>query len=75
MTTVTLSINEYQDLKKKASIYEMMENFFIQQNLFSSPPTKSKKKILKEFKETGMYNKKFIDSLEKGLSRSRYFST
>lgn len=72
MSTVSLSKSEYQELKRKASIYELLENL-IKQDSFASPPLQDSKKILKEFKKTGFYNDKFLSSLEKGLKRSTYF--
>ena len=42
---------------------------------FQQPPVKNSKKIMQAFKDSQIYNKKFLTSLEKGLSRSTYFNT
>lgn len=72
MTTITLPRNKYQDLKKKAQAYELILNI-IEKDIFSLPPMNDSKKIIGEFKKTGLYNEKFIESLKKGLNRSSYF--
>lgn len=72
MTTITLPRNKYQDLKKKAQAYELILNI-IEKDIFSLPPINDSKKIIGEFKKTGLYNEKFIESLKKGLNRSSYF--
>jgi hypothetical protein len=72
MQTVTISKKEYQELIEKKLRYEYLHQI-IEEDIFSSPPTKDVKKIIKAFQETGLYNRKFIDSLEKGLKRSSYF--
>lgn len=72
MSTITLPKNEYQDLKKKARAYELILNV-IEKDFFSPPPTRDSKKIVSEFKKTGLYNEKFIESLKRGLDRSSYF--
>ncbi len=41
---------------------------------FSSPQTRSKSTILKEFAQTKKYSKSFLKDLETGLSESSYFS-
>jgi hypothetical protein len=72
MQTVTISKKEYQELIEKKLRYEYLHHI-IEENIFSPPPTKDVKKIIKAFQKTGLYNPKFIDSLEKGLKRSSYF--
>ena len=72
MQTVTISKKEYQELIEKKLRYEYLHQI-IEEDIFSSPPTKDVKKIIKAFQETGLYSRKFIDSLEKGLKRSSYF--
>jgi hypothetical protein len=42
--------------------------------IFSTPPTKNVKSILKTFRNTRLYNTRFLKSLEKGLRRSSYFN-
>ena len=40
---------------------------------FVSPVTRSRKKIIAGFVETGKYSKEFLEDLKEGLSRSNYF--
>ncbi len=72
MQTVTISKKEYQELIEKKLRYEYLHHI-IEEDIFSPPPTKDVKGIIKAFQKTGLYNRKFIDSLEKGLKRSSYF--
>jgi hypothetical protein len=72
MQTVTISKKEYQELIEKKLRYEYLHHI-IEEDIFSPPPTKDVKEIIKAFQKTGLYNRKFIDSLEKGLKRSSYF--
>lgn len=75
MDTITLSKKIYKDLMEKALRYQyilsLMQN---QASIFSPPPTKNSKQIVKEFESTGLYSKQFIKSLGKGLERSSYFT-
>lgn len=72
MSLVTISKNEYTNLKLRANAYERM--LLAAQGDFSlNPPERSKKKVLASFKATGKYNNKFLSALERGLSRSSYF--
>ncbi|MCL0086138.1 hypothetical protein M1N52_02585 [Thermodesulfovibrionales bacterium] len=48
-------------------------NISIEGDIFSLPPTNDIKEVIKAFKKTGLYNQKFIGSLEKGLKISPYF--
>ena len=74
MNSITISKNEYNDLKVRAGAYERM--LLADQTAFSlNPAEKSKKKIISAFKATNKYNKKFLDSLHAGLSRSLYFES
>ncbi|MDP3296034.1 MAG: hypothetical protein Q8N09_00305 [Thermodesulfovibrionia bacterium] len=72
MQTVTISKKEYQELIEKKLRYEYLHQI-IEDDIFSPPPTKDTKEIIYAFKKTGLYNQKFIDSLEKGLKHSSYF--
>lgn len=72
MTTITLPKIEYLELKKRASAYEKIIGI-IGYDAFVSPPIRSAKQVMKEFKKTGLYNKSFIKDLENGLKRSSYF--
>lgn len=71
--TITLPKTEYQRLRQAADLLEIIRKFF-EVNFFSEPSVKDPKKIIKEFKKTGLYNKNFLKSLEKGLAESSYFS-
>lgn len=73
MSTITLQRAEYRDLKQKADAYEIILNL-TERDVLSSPPIRSSKKIISEFKKTKLYNKKFIESLKQGLERSVSFS-
>ncbi|MDO9288000.1 MAG: hypothetical protein Q7T83_04350 [Thermodesulfovibrionales bacterium] len=72
MQTVTISKKEYEELVEKKLRYEHLHQI-IEEDIFSPPPTKNIKEITKAFQKTGLYNQRFIDSLEKGLKRSAYF--
>ena len=41
---------------------------------FQKTATKNSKKIINEFRATGLYNEKFLKSMELGLKESSYFS-
>ncbi|MDP3785337.1 MAG: hypothetical protein Q8R12_04760 [bacterium] len=71
MTTITIPQKEYQKLTEKALRYEYIRQM-MEENLFSPPPTRNVKKIIDEFKKTGLYNQKFLESLKNGLRRSSY---
>ena len=72
MATVTIPKKEYDKLIDKALRYEYLRQL-MKENVFASPPVRDAKKIIKNFKATGEYNQKFLESLEKGLKRSSYF--
>lgn len=72
MQTVTISKKEYEELIEKKLRYEYLHQI-IEEDIFSPPPTKDAKEIIEAFQKTGLYNQKFIVSLEKGLKRSSYF--
>ena len=42
---------------------------------FQQPTVKNPKKIMQAFKDSKVYNKKFLNSLEKGLSKSTYLKS
>ncbi|PIR72575.1 MAG: hypothetical protein COU42_00885 [Candidatus Nealsonbacteria bacterium CG10_big_fil_rev_8_21_14_0_10_36_24] len=69
---VTISKREYRRLLDRAFRFEHLKQL-LQEDIFSLPPTRDTKEIIKEFQETGKYTKKFIDSLARGLRRSSYF--
>jgi hypothetical protein len=71
--TITLPKSKYESLAEKAEAYEELINAISRDGFFESPPTKKASEVMKAFRETGIYNKKFLESLEKGLRRSIYF--
>ena len=72
MSTVTLDKTEYQALKEKAKKYDQIATT-VEEDLFSAPPIRSRKKILIELKNTGRYSKQFLAGIGRGLKRSSYF--
>ena len=72
MANITIPKKEYQKLTEKALRYEYIRQL-MEEDFFASPPTKNVQKIIKEFRQTGRYNRKFLESLEKGLRHSSYF--
>ena len=72
MSTITITKKKYQDLVATKFRYEFLREIF-NTNIFSPPPTKNVKEVIKEFKQTKLYNANFLKSLEKGLKRSNYF--
>lgn len=73
MNTITLPKTEYLELKKRAAAYNVIINV-VSKDLFASPPEKSAKKIIDEFKKTGLYSKAFLEDLASGLNNSSYFA-
>lgn len=72
--TVTILKKEYQRLLERALRYEYLRQI-MEEDFFTSPPTRSIKEIITAFKKTRRYNQNFLKSLEKGLGRSSYFET
>jgi hypothetical protein len=72
MSTVTISKKEYQELTEHKLRYEYLRRV-LEENLFSPPPTKAGKEIVSALNATGLYNKKFLASIQKGLKRSSHF--
>ncbi len=72
MATITIPKKECQQLLERALRYDYLRQI-IEEDLFASPPTRSIKEIVKAFQKTKKYNRKFIESLKKGLKRSSYF--
>lgn len=73
MSTVTIPKIEYDFLKKRAIAYERVLSA-TKDEIFSPPPTRSRKTILGALHNTGRYNKAFLASVAKGLRRSAYFT-
>ena len=72
MNTITLPRDKYLMLKQRAAAYDLIVGI-MEQEFFSPPPTRSAKKIIGEFRQTGRYNEAFLSSLAQGLARSSYF--
>ena len=76
--TVTIPKKEYKELVVERDFLRMRYDYLrsaVKNDIFSPPPTKNASVIIKDFKATGKYNKKFLESLEKGLLRSSYFKS
>ena len=72
MVTVTIPKKEYERLTEKALRYEYFRQI-LEEDIFVSPPIKDPREVIREFKKSGLYNRKFLGSLEKGLKRSFHF--
>lgn len=72
--TITLPKSKYESLAEKAEAYEELISAISKGGFFESPPTRKADEVIKAFRKTGIYNKKFLESLEKGLKRSVYFN-
>ncbi len=74
MNTITIPKKEYKELVETRMRYDFLCRS-LKDDIFSPPPTKNTGAVMKSFKVTGKYNAKFLESLEKGLSRSKYFKS
>lgn len=72
MSTITIPKKEYEELVEKKFKYERLREV-LEEDILSSPPIRSKKTVLSEFKGAKRYNKKFLEGLKAGLERSSYF--
>jgi len=72
MATITIPQKEYKRLLDKALRYEYLREI-LEEDIFSSPPVKSSRKIIAGFQRTKLYNQEFLKSLTRGLKRSSYF--
>ncbi|OGD70859.1 hypothetical protein A3I18_01310 [Candidatus Campbellbacteria bacterium RIFCSPLOWO2_02_FULL_35_11] len=72
MATITISKKEYRELIEKKLRYEYLHQI-MEEDIFSSPPTKNIQEVVRGFKATKKYNRRFVNSLEKGLKRSACF--
>ncbi len=73
LKNVTLAETEYKRICQAAERYEMFRKFF-ELDFFSQPSKTNTRQIIKEFRDTGLYNEEFLESLSQGLKESRYFS-
>lgn len=72
MEEITISKKEYQELLEKALRYDYFRRL-MEEDIFSPPPTKNIREIIRAFKKTKIYSPEFLKSLERGLRRSSYF--
>ena len=72
MANVTITQKEYEQLLDAKLRYEYLRGV-LDRDLFSPPPTKSKKTVISAFRKTGNYSDKFLKSLERGLRKSSFF--
>lgn len=67
MSKIIISKKEYRQLKDRSEAYKKGASAF-----FSSVIRKPITEVVEDFKNTGLYSKRFIADLEKGLKRSSY---
>lgn len=67
MTTVTMPKIEYLKLKREANAYRNIKT-----HLFESLVQDPVDKVIRDFEQTKLYSKAFLQDLEKGLRRSSY---
>lgn len=72
MKSVTIPKIEYEVLKTRATAYDRVVSA-LESTFTLTPPERSRKKIIAEFKKTKKYSREFVGSLERGLARSSYF--
>lgn len=72
MATISIPKKEYHQLVEKALRYDYLRQLF-KEDIFASPPVQDAQKVVESFKKIGLYNKKFLKSLDRGLKRSSYF--
>ncbi len=74
MSKITISEKEYKELAQKAMRYEYLKEIIEgREDIFSSPPTKDPKEVVKALRKTRKHSPAFLKSLEKGLERSSHF--
>lgn len=72
MTKVTIAQQEYERLTRIAKKYEVIRKA-LSYDFFEEPATTDVKKIIKDFRATGLYSDKFLNGLERGLKESSFF--
>lgn len=72
MPTVTIPKKEYQELVEKKLRYEHLRAV-VEEEIFSPPPTRSRREILKALKAVKKYPQEFLSSVAHGLKRSSHF--
>ena len=71
-TSINLTKSEYIDLKSRADAYDRIISV-AQREVSVTPPVRSAKKVMAEFRQADMYSQEFLKSLEQGLKRSSFF--
>ena len=72
MATITIPKKEYKALVETKLRYEYLRRG-LDEKLFSPPPTRSEKEVVRAFEGTKKYSKKFLASIERGAKRSSHF--
>lgn len=72
MPTITIPKKEYQELVEKKLRYEHLRAI-VEEEIFSPPPVRNRKAILKAMKGVKKYSQGFLDSMARGLKRSAHF--
>ena len=70
--TITIPKTKYSYMQEIVKRYTALQQM-IAPSFFEEPPVRDAKKIIKEFRNTGLYNEKFLKSLQEGLEESDYF--
>ncbi len=71
--TIPVPRDEYNRLRKIEDKYIFLQGM-LKEDFFVEPPTRNGGDVLEAFKATGLYSKKFLDGLSKGMKESEYFS-
>jgi hypothetical protein len=68
-----ISKKEYEKLLDAKMRFEYLRAA-LENDIFASPPLRSRKKVISEMKKIGAYSPAFLKSMERGLKRSAHFS-
>ena len=69
----TMPKQKYENLEEKAKAYDDLLKAISRGGFFEIPSVRKSKEIIKAFRTTKLYNKKFLDSFSRGLKRSSFF--
>jgi len=74
--TITIPMQEYQQLQSIARRFEQARGILIEQNdlVFVEPPVQDAEEVILEMKKTKKYSGAFLKSLKQGLKESMTFS-
>ena len=67
MSKISISREEYKNLKKQSEAYKTLATRF-----FETAIKDSTKDVVKDFHNTNLYTKDFLSDLENGLRKSSY---